>query len=212
MSARRMSLLANYVGQLRLYSYADLLLLLVAAGASSMAILQCSALWFAFLIYLDWRHRDRGRARWHWSVWLGLLLLGASLGSPLGVALFVVLAFLYTAKKRYPAVAAVSWLLNGALKGALLVIAGASGSLILVATVVTAIRNAGGDFRDVEKDRADGVASIPIRLGLREDVNWLYPAMLISTSVLWAVLGELPVTLLLSAVAVEVLTYRLTPR
>src|SRR5439155_19443378 len=62
--------LGNYAGQLRPYSYADLVLLFAALHATPYQIVGCSLLWFGFLIHLEWWHRDEGRLLWPPYAWV----------------------------------------------------------------------------------------------------------------------------------------------
>ncbi|HET8863723.1 MAG TPA: hypothetical protein VFM94_10795 [Solirubrobacterales bacterium] len=205
--------LLNYLGQLRPYSYADLWLLLAAGGAGAIGFAQASALWFAFLIYLEWRHRDRGRRPWPWAAWAGLGLFGLLLGPSPAVACFAALCVLYASKKAFPRLALISPLINGLLKASLLFVAtGVAGPFALLVAVLTGIRNLAGDMRDVVKDRAENVETIPVRLGFKHDHPVLYPAALAATSAVWVIYGDLPVWVLALAWLVELTTYRLTPR
>lgn len=203
----------NYLGQLRIYSYADLVLLLLALSAGGQALVQCSLLWFGFLVFLEYQHRDRGRARWPWVAWAAPWAAAIVIDpSPL-LAVFFALSFGYTQKKALPRLACFSPVINGALKGALVcLVPGVTAGQVLAVTVVMATRNLAGDFRDVEKDRGENVATIPVRLGLAHDTRWLYPVALAATSTLWTVAGGLPWWALLTALIVQGGTYRWTPR
>lgn len=204
--------MANRWSQLRAYSYVDLVLLLVAAGASGAGLLASSFLWFGFLIFLEWVHRDRGRLTWPAWTWLVLVGIGAVL-SGLAALPFVALAFLYTLKKRFAPLALVSPVINGALKASLLVVADAASCGWLVAVLLlTGVRNLFGDIRDVEKDRLDGVRSAPIRCGMVSGSAWLYPLALGLTTLVWVVAGGLPWWTVPAAWAVQRMTYPLTPR
>lgn len=205
--------LLNYLGQLRPYSYADLCLLLAAGGAGAVGFIQASSLWFAFLIYLEWRHRDRGRKPWPWVTWAGLGFFGLLLGPSPAVACFAAFCILYASKKAFPRLALISPLVNGLLKASLLFVAtGIAGPFALLVAVLTGIRNLAGDMRDVVKDRAEKVETIPVRLGFKRDQPALYPAALAITSAVWVIYGGLPAWTLALAWVVELATYRLTPR
>ncbi len=204
----------NYLGQLRIYSYVDLVLLLIAAGATVREIGTCSLLWFGFLIYLEWLHRDAGRLRWPWAAWVAPWAAAALWAhNPGAVAAFFVVCVGYTLKKRVPALASLSPMTNGAVKATLLLLVAAA-TLPFAALVwaATAIRNLLGDMRDIEKDRREHVRTIPVRLGLQRDIRWLYPLGLALTTALWTATAGLPAWLLVCAWAVQAATYRLTPR
>lgn len=203
----------NYVGQLRAYSYADLLLLLAALEAGPKELFVSSSLWMGFLVHLEWRHRDVGRLRWPWQVWAGLWLLGFALRPAVEVLIFFLVACAYTLKKRYRVLGLASPVVNGAVKAAL-VGAGtaAAAPQVILVFLVMAARNLCGDVRDAKKDYDEGVVSVPVVFGYRRSTPYVYPVALALTSALWAWIGDLPVWLLVSAWAVEAATYHLTPR
>lgn len=203
----------NYLGQLRPYSYADLLLLFVALDASTSQVLGLSLLWFGFLTHLEWRHRDVGRARWPWYVWVTLWVAAAAVLRDPQVIPFFALATGYSLKKRYPALAAVSPLLNGGLKVALVIpLQGADQGALLVVLALMTVRNLLGDVRDAEKDHREGVRTLPVRLGYTRRTPWVYPLFLAATSAVWAVWGGVGWGVWVAAVAVQAATYHLTPR
>jgi 1,4-dihydroxy-2-naphthoate octaprenyltransferase len=203
----------NYVSQLRPYSYADLVLLLGALSASRSDFVQCSLLWFGFLIFLEWWHKDDGRLPWPWFAWVITWMAAVAINPTPHLFAFALVAIVYSAKKRLSAVAVVSPIVNGAVKGSLaLLIAGTSWETALIVTTVMAARNLAGDFRDTVKDRAQGVQTVPVRLGITRDIKRLYPAALASTSVFWVVWGGLPAWSVLPVWFIEATTYGLTPR
>lgn len=203
----------NYLGQLRLYSYADLLLLLAALGASLEEVIGGSLLWFGFLVYLDWHQQDRGRLRWPAGVWIVLWVLALALLHNVASVVCIGLACLYAAKKSVSWIAALSPVVNGLLKASIAAaVGGVSAVVMLGVFAIAATRNLLGDLRDVEKDRSDGSDTIPIRLGAKSDVRWAYPLGLATSSLIWTVAGELPFWALATAWFVEAATYRLTPR
>ena len=203
----------NYFWQLRPYSYADLLLLLIACRADEREILSASCLWFGFLIHLEWRHKDVGRLRWPWFAWV--LVWSVGLVLQFRVSSFILLGFaiLYSLKKRIKTIGPFSFVINGCIKGCLVAtLASSSAMIIALVTVVMSIRNLAGDVRDAGKDSAEGVVSLPVLLGYRWNTGVVYPACLVATSVLWTVLGDLPWWLLASSLIIEWATYHRTPR
>jgi 1,4-dihydroxy-2-naphthoate octaprenyltransferase len=209
----RLARAVNYVGQLRAYSYVDLLLLLAAVQASPRVIIGVSLLWFGFLIHLEWRHRDRGRLTWHWSLWIVPWAVAPFVVPSPWLVPFYVLAVAYAYKKHFPAAAAVSPLVNGGLKTFLVLLAPATTAALagLVLALMT-FRNLLGDVRDAEKDAHEGVRTLPVIAGYRRATPWVYPASLVLTSLVWTVLGGLSWWALAAALLVQVATYRLTPR
>ncbi|GHH67355.1 hypothetical protein GCM10017673_14220 [Streptosporangium violaceochromogenes] len=208
-----MKRVVNYVGQLRVYSYADLLLLLPAVRADVPAMAGISLLWFGFLIHLEWRHQDAGRLRWPWYAWAGPWAVGAAIFHGPQVVPFLALAVGYALKKRSRSLCAISPLLNGGLKVALIALVPGvpAGTCALVFAVMT-VRNLLGDMRDAAKDAKEGVGTIPVLLGLRTNTPWVYPAGLAFSSGLWTVLGDLPPWWYAVALLVQAATYHLTPR
>lgn len=205
--------MANRIGQLRPYSYTDLLLLLAAAGASAPEFVTCSGLWFGFLIFLEWVHRDEKRAPWPWWGWALPWLGVAAYVHTVSVLPFLLLSVLYALKKQFAILALISPILNGALKGTLLLLVPSVTTQFAAGVgVACGVRNLFGDFRDVEKDRRQQVHTIPVRLGLQRDVKWLYPVGLAATTLAWVIAGPLPWWTVLVAWFVEWQTYRLTPR
>src|SRR3712207_4381934 len=118
----------NYLWQLRPYSYADLILMLLAIGANAWNIVIASFLWFGFLVHLEWRHRDVGRRLWRWEVW-GALWMAAiitftvvghrSLPGYLSLVCAILFAVCYALKKRSTTVGVSSWLISGSNKAAI---------------------------------------------------------------------------------------------
>ena len=208
-----MSSAKNYVGQLRLYSYSDLVLMLLATGADARALAQASCLWLGFLVFLEYIHRDRGRHRWPLLAWVAPWLAAVLLNPSYLLIAFGLLAVLYTLKKTVPPLASVSPILNGCLKGSLVcLVPGVAVWQVTVVVILTALRNLAGDFRDVAKDSAEKGATLPVRLGMHRDITWIYPATLAATSTVWVIIGGLPAWALLTAFLVQATTYRWTPR
>jgi hypothetical protein len=211
--ARVILTVQNYIGQLRLYSCADLVLLLLAVGSDASQLLAVSLLWFGFLVYLEWQHRDPGRQPWPAVAWIVLWVAGIIVSHTLVVVPFLVLSVLYAGKKAAPAVACVSPLVSGAIKGSLLLLVpGVGAERIVLVVVLTGLRNLAGDLRDTLKDGREGVQTIPVRLGVRRDMPAAYPIALATTSAVWVLLGQMPLWSLLAAWAIQATTYPLTPR
>ena len=213
LSRWRLYALLNRLSQLRPYSYVDLVVLWLALGASPAELAGCSLLWFGFLIHLEWWHNDRGRLRWDPSAWVLPWIAGAALVPTPAVAVFLLLALGYSLKKRYRSLAAVSPLVNGGLKAALAaVVAPGAWSLIALVYGVMAFRNLMGDVRDAAKDAEEGVATILVACGYRRATPYVYPLTLMATTLLWVLIGDLPLWVVPAAWTVEVATYPLTPR
>lgn len=205
--------LLNYLWQLRPYSYADLLLLLIACRASGREIAGGSCLWFGFLIHLEWQHRDANRLRWPGFVWVLTWVIGLVLLFRVSSFIFLGFAILYSLKKRIKVIGVFSFLINGCIKGCLVATLNSSNTaMIALVIIVMSIRNLAGDIRDAGKDAAEGVTSLPILLGYRRNTATIYPVCLVATSVLWTILGGLSGWLLAIALIIEWGTYHRTPR
>lgn len=208
-----MKSLLNYLWQLRPYSYADLLLLLLTCRANGQEILGVSCLWFGFLIHLEWRHKDVGRLRWPGFLWILVWVIGFVILYRMSSLFFLGFAILYSFKKRNKFIGLFSFVINGCIKGCLVAtLASASPAMIALVILVMSIRNLAGDIRDAGKDAAEGVMSLPIFLGYRRNTGTVYPACLVATSILWTVLGDLSGWLLATALIIEWATYHRTPR
>jgi 4-hydroxybenzoate polyprenyltransferase len=195
-----------------MYSYADLLLLLAALHSSAKYTVGVSLLWFGFLIHLEWQHRDRGRALWSWYAWVIPWIAGLALLHSLWSIIFILLAVTYSLKKKIPQIAWISFLYNGALKGALVVGLTSSWLILIGIVIIMAGRNLAGDFRDAGKDRSEGIRSLPVILGVKNNVPFVYPIALAITSSIWTAAGGLPLWMLMAALGVQAATYKLTPR
>lgn len=202
----------NYVGQLRAYSYVDLILMFLWLEATPQMIVALSCLWFGFLVFLESIHKDRGRREWHWSVWVLLWSTGAILLMRWEVLFFFLMASLYAFKKKRN-FGKISFITNGLIKVALVYLI-PNVSLITLGVVFVAMsfRNLMGDFRDIEKDTEEEVQTFPIFLGFQKDRKYLYPVTLALTTFLWFFIGDLSVFWLIFAWVIQLITYNWTPR
>ena len=204
-------LFLNYIGLARLYSLSDLVLLLVAAGLTGARFWAGLGLWLGFLAYLESRHAHPGRAGVPWIVAVILWIPSAYyFGVPWGSA-FIALSLLYTAKKhRWWGL--VSPIARG-LQTLVLVAAGLGfGWFALAAAAATAVRNALGDFRDVEHDREEGLKTWPVVLGIRTNWHYLHLVAVLTTTYLWWWKSGISILWLTIVWAVQLATYWVTPR
>lgn len=210
---RRLEFFLNYLWQLRPYSYADLVLLLIAFGADTRSVVSSSCLWFGFLIHLEWQHNDRGRLRWPWIAWVVPWIVGGALAVNVYTLCFLTLSILYSLKKKYKILTRLSCFINGGIKASLVAtLPGAIIAGVAIVFVVMTLRNLVGDVRDAAKDSAEGIQSLPVVFGYKKSTHLIYPCCLALTSTLWTVLGDLPWWALAVALLVEVSTYGRTPR
>jgi 1,4-dihydroxy-2-naphthoate octaprenyltransferase len=126
--------------------------------------------------------------------------------------MFIVLSATYALKKRFPGIAYISFLYNGGLKVMLVMDIGQRWPVLLAIGLLMTLRNLMGDVRDAGKDVSEGVRSLPVAMGLRRNVPYVYPAALAITSTIWTIYGHLPIWTLVLALIVQATTYKLTPR
>lgn len=207
-----MNTLKNYIGQLRLYSLADLTLLLIAARASTSGLLGALLLWLGFLALLEARHAHPYRNKIPQAVCVPLFIFGWILYGGYLPAGYILLSYLYTLKQGR------LWgILSPLLRAAqtFLIVAGVAGlsaPLIYIAPLMIGIRNILGDVRDIAKDRNNGMRTIPITLGLRNQHPNIHLYGTILTSVAWWYFGSLPLSYLILVILIIVGSYRMTPR
>lgn len=202
----------NYIGQLRLYSYADLLLLFFWLDLSTKEIISCSLLWFGFLIYLETVHKDTGRSQWNIFAWIIPWLLALLIIQKWQIIFFFMAAILYTLKKKKN-LGFISSVFNGLVKVGLIIFLPVANTynILIIFTVMT-FRNLMGDFRDIEKDNSEKMRTLPIILGFKNDIKFLYPSTLALSSALWFILGDVSIIFLVITWLVQLITYSWTPR
>lgn len=154
----------NLIGQLRIYSLVDLVLLLVASHATTEQFVGSVCLWIGFLLFLEANHRHSYRARFPKGSWAILWGIGLWFFHSTEIFILILLGILYTQKNK-GSFAAISPIVRG-LQSLVLVggIMGFDHSLPWIAGALTAFRNFLGDLRDVEKDEAEGKMTIPVFL------------------------------------------------
>lgn len=202
----------NYIGQLRIYSLVDLCILLVAFQSTRSEFVGVFALHIGFLAYLENRHGHEGRHPV--PVWICpvFCVFGLLLVWKVEVALFFLFSYLY-AKKNKKSYAMLSPFCRGLqmffLSAAIL---GYRNRFSLIVFLVFLFRNAVGDWRDVEKDRRQGMRTLPIVFGAQKDMKHLHLAMMLVSSTIWWSHADISVGCLFVVCVIELTTYRLTPR
>lgn len=93
-----MKILLNYIGQLRLYSLADFVLLLIAIGSNKYECWGAIVLHIAFLAYLESRHVHPYRARVPKNLSYLLAILGLFIFRKVEGLLYLIASYLYTKK------------------------------------------------------------------------------------------------------------------
>lgn len=202
----------NYLGQLRLYSLVDLLLLLAAANASVSQFGGVVFLWLGFLLFLENRHRHTYRQAFPAYLWPILYLFGLILYQRPEGLIYLLLTFLYTKKtERYLGLLSpvVRGLQNFVLVGGII---GYEAQLTWIVLLAIIIRNFLGDLRDVQTDRDEGIRTLPAALGFKKSSPYIHLAAILVTSFIWWKFSSLPIIIVLLVFLVEITTYFLTPR
>ena len=207
-----MNKLANYVGQLRIYSLVDLTLLLIASMASKYELTGALLLHISFIAYLESRHKHKYRLSIPNLVWIMLLIAGTIFYKHIEVIPFVIFSFLYTSKNKKN-LGAFAPLFRG-LQLFFLIggIAGYSSIITLISFPLTFIRNLAGDMRDIEKDKKEGMTTLPIILGMKKDIKYIHFIILIITSIVWWTFTSLSWIWIAGTIIVQAMTYNLTAR
>lgn len=206
-----MTKVTNYIGQLRIYSLVDLVLLLIAVQADTLQFIGAIMLHLGFLAYLESRHSHAYREKI--PRWVAYVVAGIGLFfyRKIEGLLYLCFSFLYTKKnKRW---GFVSPFFRGLQN--LFLVAGITGYHTYLPYLVAGLfllRNIIGDVRDAGKDTKEGMHTIPILMGMKKNHRFVHLFFTIGTSILWWSLSPLGVSWLLLAIVLEVGTYHLTPR
>ena len=203
----------NYLGQLRLYSLADLILLLAVSGARQSELFGAVLLHVGFLAYLESRHGHSYRKSIVPYLWIVLGIAGILLyGHIIAAILFAGASYAYTLKTKKsfgiysPFIRGMQYLF---LIGG---IAGFTAALPWIAFPLIVVRNLAGDFRDIEKDKNESMRTMPIALGFKKNIPHIHLISTLITSCIWWSFGSISVAYLLIVLLIEIATYDLTPR
>lgn len=202
----------NYLGQLRIYSLVDLILLFIAIEANNIQIIGGVLLHIAFLIYLETRHKHSYRASWPTVSWLLPGIIGIFLFDKLAGIGFILASYLYAQKNKG------AWGISAPGMRALqtfFVIGGIIGyhnKTILIATSVLFIRNFLGDIRDVQKDRKEKMQTIPVLIGMKGSYKKIHLIGTLTTTLLWWSWTTLSIPALIGIWGIELITYHKTAR
>jgi hypothetical protein len=203
---------ANYLGQLRVYSLADLSLLLVVAGATDRSLLGAIMLHVGFIAYLEYAHKRAHREPVpFWFVIASWVCAFALFAKPES-AIYILLSVAYSNKKRWR-LGLISPMVRGlqtfVMVGA---ISGYHHALPLLAMGLMIIRNFLGDLRDAESDAKEGKWTLPAKLRMKSR-PFVHLLGMLGTTIAWWLFGKgLPVWLLPTTIVIETATYWLTPR
>jgi hypothetical protein len=212
-----MSKLFNYIGQLRIYSLADLMLLLYASGArlDTSGFWGAVCLWVGFLAYLESEHHNKGREQvpgmFGWLFWfMGFDLLGEKYISAIWI--YIIFSIIYSQKKQKKYGLA-SPLMRG-LQTLVIVgmFCGLKNPLPYIAGALTSLRNFSGDVRDSKEDAEERIRTWPVVFGWKSHPFVHLFGIVCTTFVWWLCSKGLSIWLLLSIWIVEIATYWITPR
>jgi len=205
-------LMLNYLGQLRLYSFLDLLILLIATKAMGVEFIGVVFLHIGFLAYLETQHQHSYRKKVPKYLWIIFGIIGLLLYGHIEGILFVVCSYLYVLKtKKF--FAPIAPIMRG-LQYFFLVagIIGYNNKLAWLALILIIIRNFCGDLRDVIKDKKENLNTLPIAFGLSRDIKYIHLITMLTTTFIWFQYTNLAIWLLVPIFLIQILTYNLTPR
>ena len=209
-SVSQCSLIPNYIGQLRLYSFVDLILFLVAIGADGQRLAGALVLWIGFLCFLEGKHKHKYRALIPRYLWMPFFFIGTCTFGGWGMVFFF-FGVLYSEKKK-SLFASIAPLFRGAQVAALAVPIVGLTPFAFLAVALTIIRNFFGDVRDAGKDVKEGTRTLPVLMGLRWNVPYIHLIAMMVTSFIWWSWAGMPVWVLFCTWTLQLSTYHLTPR
>jgi len=200
----------NYVGQFRLYSLAELVLIMHVVGADAAHLAGAVLLWSGSNAALESMHEDKGREKMPKAAAIllcvvGLYFFGVWQGLP-----FVVAGIVYAWKKQ-GWWGLVSPLVRGFQMFTLLLPFWPLGAAVFMGFVL-AIRNYFGDRRDVEEDRSEGIITWPVYMGQEKDEPFGHLIATFATTLMWWGFGHLSWWWAAGFVFFQTATYWLTPR
>lgn len=209
-----MQTILTHLGHIRLYSFVDLILLILAANGehSWQTLVGAMSLWLGFLYFLEYQHAHEYRSRPNPALWIVLTLVGLYFYQRWEGLVFILLSYLYTQKTKL-GWGAFSPFLRGT--QSLVITGGITGFtfyLPWLAFGLTIIRNFLGDIRDIKKDAKAGMQTLPIRWGMKQGWKYIHLAGVMVTSLIWWLVGDFSVHYLLAAWIIQIATYNITPR
>lgn len=201
----------NYLGQVRLYSLVDLILLLIAVKAERFEFIGAILLHLGFLAYLEFNHGHVYRKRIDSFIWICFGLLGIFFYRHVDVVGYILFSYLYT-KKKEKGFAALAPVFRGL--QSVFLIGGIIGyiGLLIPLFFLMAIRNFVGDIRDIEKDKKEGMRTLPIVFGMNP--SWYYWHLIVTmmtSTIIWFY-ADISFLWLLLVYIIQVISYDWTPR
>jgi len=165
-----------------------------------------------FIAYLENSHAHSYREIVPSFVWVALIVAGAIFYTHIEFFPFLLFSFLYVNKNNQ------EWgyfspFFRGLQNFFLIAgIVGYASYLPFIVFFVMTARNFMGDFRDIEKDRKEGMMTLPILIGFKKDFNYGHLALVLISSTIWWHFAGLPIYILVIALGLEIGTYWITPR
>jgi hypothetical protein len=207
-----MKKILNYIGQLRIYSLVDLVILLIVVKATSFESIGIFCLHIGFLAYLESRHSHKQRAKTPKWLWIFFGIPGIFFYNHWEAVLFLVCSYFYT-KKNSMIWSVFSPFFRGLQYFFLLAgVVGYCHQLPWIAFLVLLVRNTMGDWRDIRKDSKEEMKTIPMIFGLRKNLKYGHLVAMILSTTIWWTYSNLPFYILLLCLLIETTTYNLTPR
>ena len=202
----------NLLGQIRLYSLIDLILLLIAIKSGTFQLIGAVFLHLGFLLFLEYTHKHEYRIPFPKYLWAPLLLTGMVFYKSIFVTGFLICSFLYT-KKNLPSLSPYGPIFRG-LQNYFLVagIIGFLNPLSLIVGGLFGLRNFAGDIRDITKDRKDKLKTLPMILGFNKDIKYIHLILLLLTTFIWWDISTSSLSWLIVAYIIQIGTYNLTQR
>ena len=202
----------NVIGQIRIYTLIELILFAYAIGSNMQEIAGIALLHISFLFYLEATHKHSYRVPIQKYIWVVMGLIGIFLYAKLAVIGFIFASMLYVRKKQVP-FSYLAPLARGFQCYFLAAgIVGFLSPLAFLALGMLAIRNFAGDLRDVVKDSAEGMRTLPVVFGIIKDYKVVHIFALFVTTLIWWQLSEISIFWLISMYAIQIATYNITPR
>lgn len=209
---QKIKTILNYIGQLRIYSFLDLIVFATALTSRPSKIAGISLLWLGCLIYSESRHQDPLRTNLNRFLWVIPFLVSFIL-IPFWICLVVFLCSYFYTKKKNGWWGVVSPIWRGLINTVIAL--GFKPSLAFLVFILMFLRNLAGDLRDVYFDRKRGIKTIPVIIGIKRNLKWAYYLhllLVITTTTVWFHFSFLNKSFLPLIITLELISYPLTPR
>ena len=203
----------NYVGQLRIYSFVDMLVFATALTSDIRTIIGIGFLWLGFLLYLESQHHDPLRSATNGYLWIIPFVLSLALLPTWLCFIFAFFSYFYAKKKSGLAWGISAPLWRGLQNGILAWVY--HPQIAFLAFTLSLVRNLVGDFRDVSVDRESNAHTLPVLLGIKENQSWAFYGhmlLVVASTLVWFHSSFLDMRLALPVILIQIISYPLTPR